>query len=206
MKFGVGNRLALRRMGAGGEFDAVAGIEPRIVQPHPDVALLLLVLVRQPEHDLPPEAPVGRLEAVHPPTPGGIARESDHAAFAVALRDEQGILLIAAGVGQHVGAGLEVRRPEEVRALQRRQFFPGGLVGLRPGGQREDEMPQPPRRRLHLQGAFQVHVLANFVVPKLPFRAVHFQRQDICQCRIEVAARAVAVEAAEHDQALAAFD
>ena len=51
-----------------------------------------------------------------------------------------------------------------------------------------------------------MHVLADGPVQLLPLQAVHFHGQDIGQRRVEISARAVGVEAAQHDQALAVTD
>ena len=100
LEFGVGDRLVLRRLGPGGELDAIAGEEPRVVQPHPDVALGHLVLAGEPEHDLPPESLVRRSEAPHDPPPGRIAGEGDHAAAAEFVAHQQRTVILVVGLGQ----------------------------------------------------------------------------------------------------------
>ena len=179
-----------------------AGANAALRQPDPNVALLRLVLPRQPEDDLPPEALVGRLVSVHPPAPGGIAGEGHHPAVAEVVGDQQ--RLVRAGVGQHDGAGGQV--VELVGPFQRRQLRPQRRVLLAVAGQHQGEVHQAQRRGLHPQRAGPVQVGPQRLVGLLPFEPVHAHRQHLGQRRAGVAAGPEALKAAEHHQARPAAD
>ena len=189
-------------VGPDGELHPLRRREAPLRQPDPDVALLRLILARQPQDDLPPETLEGRFVAVHPPPPGGIAGKGHHPAVAVVVGDQQ--RLVRSGVGQHDGPGRQV--VELVGPFQRRQLRPQRRVLLPVAGQHQGEVHQPQRRGLHLQRARPVQVGAQRLVGLLPLEPVHAHRQHVGQRRLAVAAGPEALKAAEHHQARPAAD
>ena len=88
-------------------------------------------------------------------------------------------------------------------AIQLRQLGPSRGVLLRPGGQAQGEVPQVMRRWLHPQQTGQLYVAASRLADLLASNLSIFTGRTSASWRFRVTARSKAVEAAQHDQALA---
>ena len=87
-QFRVGEHIAVFRSGAGRQGHGFAGTKTSSRQTHPNIASQQLVLVRQPQHRLTPEAPMGILIAVAPPAMSRIGGEHQHASGVVLPRQQ----------------------------------------------------------------------------------------------------------------------
>src|SRR4029077_8689860 len=76
------DRFALCVVGTHDEINARPADHAPPGQPNPNAALSLQILLREPEHALPPKTPMSITETLHLPMPGRIARKCQHTTIA----------------------------------------------------------------------------------------------------------------------------